>query len=211
MSRPGAITFKGNPLTLAGNAVAAGQYDMMEIGNIAEMKIDLDNLSKIAYMQAQGRTILGETGPVLGGYAGGPEGCAITQSAYHFFALLIERCSVQHPYTSHFLTQTITSRPAIWLRSVALQAITRHSDVPCLDTGTMGAGPATGQSLYEAAAVAAPCVVSGGSVECGGTARSTHSDHLSPMEPLFASEVGRAVVGMSRKVVNGIVLKLLEK
>lgn len=196
---------------IAGNAAAADQWDMMEIGGTAELKIDFDSLSKIAYMQGRGRTILGETGPVLGGYAGGPEGCAITLAAYHFFALLVLRASVQHPFTSHFQTQSCTSRDAIWLRSLALQAITRNSDVPCLESGAYAAGPETVMSLYEAAAMAAPCVVSGGNVESGPTARATHLDHLSPMANLFAAEVGRSAAGMSRKDVNAIVVQLLDR
>jgi hypothetical protein len=196
---------------IAGNAAAADQYDMMEIGGTAELKIDFDSMSKVAYMQGRGRTILGETGPVIGGYAGGPATCAATLAAYHFFALLVLRASVQHPYTSHFQTQSCTSREAIWLRSLAVQAITRHSDVPCLESGTYAAGPATEMSLYEAAAMAAPSVVSGGNVESGPTARATHLDHLAPMTSLFAAEVGRSVVGMSRADVNALVLKLLDK
>jgi methylamine--corrinoid protein Co-methyltransferase len=196
---------------IAGNAAAADQWDMMEIGGHAEFKVDFDSLSKIAYMQGRGRTILGETGPLLGGYAGGPEGCAVALAAYHFFALLVLRAAVQHPFTSHFQTQSCTSREAIWLRSVALQAITRHSDVPCLESGTYAAGPGTEMSLYEAAAMAAPSVVSGGSVESGPTARATHLDHLSPMANLFAAEVGRSVAGMSRTDVNDLVVRLLDK
>jgi methylamine--corrinoid protein Co-methyltransferase len=196
---------------IAGNAAAADQHDMMEIGGTAEFKIDFDSLSKIAYMQGRGRTILGETGPLLGGYAGGPEGCAITLAGYHFFALLVLRASVQHPFTAHFQTQSCTSRDAIWLRSTALQAITRHSDVPCLESGSYAAGPETEMSLYEAAAMSAPSVASGGNVESGPTARATHPDHLSPMASLFAAEVGRSVVGMPRTDVNAIVVQLLDK
>ncbi len=59
---------------IAGNAAAADQGDMMEIGGVAELKIDFDSMSKIAFMQGRGRTILGESGVVLGGYAGGPRG-----------------------------------------------------------------------------------------------------------------------------------------
>lgn len=196
---------------IAGNSAAADQYDMMEIGGVAELKVDFDSMSKVAYMLGRGRTVLGETGPVIGGYAGGPETCAITLVAYHFFALLVLRAGVQHPYTSHFLTQSCTSREAIWLRSLAVQAITRHSDVPCLESGTYAAGPATDMALYEAAAMAGPSVVSGGNVESGPNARGTHLDHQSPMTSLFAAEVGRSVVGMSRADVNAIVLQLLEK
>jgi methylamine--corrinoid protein Co-methyltransferase len=205
---PTAVRSQGH---IAGNAAAADQYDMMEIGGHAEFKIDFDSMSKIAYMLGRGRTILGETGPVLGGYAGGPEGCAVAMAGYHFFALLVLRASVQHPFTSHFQTQSCTSREAIWLRSVSLQAITRHSDVPCLESGTYAAGPGTEMSLFEAAAMAGPSVVSGGSVESGPTARGTHPDHLMPLTNLFAAEVGRSVVGMSRADVNALVLRLVEK
>jgi methylamine--corrinoid protein Co-methyltransferase len=194
---------------IAGNAVAAHPCDLMEIGHIADLKTDFDGLSKIAYMQGQGRTILGGTGVVIGGYAGGPEGASITLCAYHFFALLVQRASVVHPYMTHFRFQTTANRDVIWTRSLAAQAATRHSNVPILESGVYSAGPATGLSLYEEAAMAAGCVVSGGSVEVGPTASATHPDYLSPMEPLFAAEVARSVVGMSRKDVNGLILKLL--
>jgi methylamine--corrinoid protein Co-methyltransferase len=196
---------------IAGNAVAADRCDLMEIGHTADLKTDFDGLSKIAYMQGQGRTILGGTGVVLGGYAGGPEGSAITLCAYHFFALLVQRASVLHPYVSHFRFQSVATRDVIWVRSVAMQAASRHSDVPILESGVYSGGAATGMGLYEAAAMSAPCVVSGGSVEAGPTASATHPDYLSPVEPLFAAEVGRAVVGMSRKDVNDLTLKLLDK
>ncbi len=196
---------------IAGNAMAANQHDMMEIGNIAEMKIDFDNLSKIAYMQSRGHPILGETGPVIGGYCGGPEGTALTMAGYHFFALLILRAHVQHPFAIHFQLGAVTGRQSIWVRSVSQQAITRHSDVPCLDTGTIASGPATGMGLYEVAALVAPPVASGGSVEVLGTAQGTHPDYLSPVESLLGGEIAHAVAGMPRKAVNDFVLRVLEK
>jgi methylamine--corrinoid protein Co-methyltransferase len=196
---------------IAGNAAAADQGDMMEIGGVAELKIDFDSMSKIAYMQGRGRTILGESGTVLGGYAGGPEGCAITLAAYHFFAMLVLRAGVRHPYSSHFETQSCTSRASLWLGSVALQAVTRHSALPCLLTGPFAAGPATEMCLYEAAAMAASGVASGGNIEAAPIARGTHLDHFSPMVSLFAAEVGRSVVGMSRADVNAIVVQLVDR
>jgi methylamine--corrinoid protein Co-methyltransferase len=196
---------------IAGHSMAAGPGDMMEIGAFAEMKTDFDILSKVAYMQAVGCPILGETGPVLGGYCGGPEGTAVTLTAYHFFALLVLRASVHHPFAVHFNTQTSTPRDVIWTRAVANQAITRHSNVGCLNVGVITAGPATGMSLYETAAFVAATVASGGSIEATGAAQSTHPDYLSPMEPLLAAEVGRGVTGMSRREVNDIVVKCIEQ
>jgi methylamine--corrinoid protein Co-methyltransferase len=196
---------------IAGHTMGAGKGDMMEIGAFAEMKTDFDIMSKVGYMKSAGCPILGETGPVLGGYCGGPEGTAVTLAAYHFFALLVLRASLHHPFCVHFAIQTSTPREVLWARAMANQAITRNSDVPCLNVGIITAGPATGMSLYETAAYVAATVASGGSIEATGAAQSTHPDYLSPMEPLFAGEVGHAVAGMPRPDVNDIVLKLLQK
>ena len=196
---------------IAGNSMAATQHDLMEIGNLAELKIDFDNLSKVAYMQSRGHPILGETGPVLGGYGGGPEGCAVLMAAYHFFALLVLRAHVQHPFCPHFQLGSVTARETIWVRAVSEQAITRHSEVPLLDTGTIASGPATGMSLYEAVGLVAPAVASGSSVEVLAAAKGTHPDYLSPIEALFGAEVAHAVAGMSRRDVNALMLKVLER
>ncbi len=180
---------------IAGNAAAADQDDMMEIGGIAELKIDFDSLSKIAYMQGRGRTILGETGPVLGGYAGGPEGCAVTLAAYHFFALLVLRASVQHPY--------LVALPdaVVHLARSPLAAVGRRCrPSPATATsracrpGTFAAGPATEMCLYEAAAYSAAGVVSGGEHR-GGAHRARHPPRslLAHGEPVRGG--GRALCG----------------
>jgi hypothetical protein len=65
--------------------------------------------------------------------------------------------------------------------------------------------------FYEYAAWVIGAVVSGGSIEVGGSARGVAVDYTSPMEPLFASEVAHAVAGMSRKEANVIVSALLGK
>lgn len=196
---------------IAGHAMFGGPGDLMEIGAFAEMKTDFDIMSKVSYMESAGCRILGESGPVLGGYCGGPEGTAVTLTAYHLFVLLVLRASLHHPFCVHFGIQTSTPRDVIWARAVANQAITRHSHVPCINVGIITAGPATGMGLYETAAWIAATVASGGSIEATGAAQSTHPDYLSPMEPLFAAEVAHAVVGMPRQEVNEIVVKLIER
>lgn len=65
--------------------------------------------------------------------------------------------------------------------------------------------------FYEYAAWVIGAVVSGGSIEVGGSARGVSVDYTSPMEPFFASEIAHSVVGMGRKEANGIVAALLEK
>ncbi|MBN1319062.1 MAG: monomethylamine:corrinoid methyltransferase [Anaerolineales bacterium] len=205
---PSGVLARGH---ITAHSMFAGPGDMMEIGGMAELKIDFDSLSKIAYMKARGCPILGETGPILGGYCGGPEGAAVTMAAYHLFSILVLRARVHHPFFVHFNLQTSTSRDVLWARAVSGQAISRNSTVPCLHCAVIAAGPSTGMSLYETAAWAATAISSGGSIEVGGAAHATHPDYLSPMEPLVAAEVGLAVSGMPRQEVNTLVLRLLEK
>ncbi|MEM2518183.1 MAG: monomethylamine:corrinoid methyltransferase, partial [Candidatus Bathyarchaeia archaeon] len=53
--------------------------------------------------------------------------------------------------------------------------------------------------------------VSGVSIETGEVAGGRYEDLLTPIEPMFATEVAMASVGMKRQDANEIVKKLLSK
>ncbi|HUV56424.1 MAG TPA: monomethylamine:corrinoid methyltransferase [Dehalococcoidales bacterium] len=196
---------------IAGHRFGIGKTDALEIGTIHEMKVDFDSLNKVAYSLAAGNLIFAENGVILGGLSGGPAGTAVVTAAYNPVDLLILRGAVQHPFPTHFDIGTTSTRDTIWARSLANQAVTRNSPVPVVNIGYAGAGPMTKMIFYEFAAWVIGAVVSGGSIEVGGSARGIVVDHTSPVEPLFASEVAHAVAGMSRGEANGIVVALLEK
>jgi len=185
--------------------------DALEIGTIHEMKIDFDSMNKVAYSLAAGSLIFAENGIILGGLAGGPAGTAVVTAAYNPVDLLILRGAVQHPFPTHFDLGVTSARDTIWARSVANQAVTRHSTLPVVNVGYSGAGPMTEMLFYEHSAWVISSVVSGGSIECGASARGTALDYTSPLDPLLGSEVAHAVAGMSRKEANGIVNALLGK
>jgi methylamine--corrinoid protein Co-methyltransferase len=69
----------------------------------------------------------------------------------------------------------------------------------------------TEMNLYEIASGMITGVVSGGNIEFGGVGAARNIDHLTPMEPRFASEVAHAAAGMSRAEANEIVKKILPK
>ena len=175
------------------------------------MKIDFDSMNKIAYSLAAGSLIFAENGVILGGLAGGPAGTAVVTAAYNPVDILLLRGAVQHPFPTHFDLGVTSARDTIWARSLANQAVTRHSSLPVVNVGYSGAGPMTKMLLYEHSAWVIGSVVSGGSVEVGASARGTALDYTSPMDPLFASEVAHAVAGMRRQEANGIVNTLLKK
>ncbi len=196
---------------IAGHRFGIRPTDALEIGSIHEMKVDFDSMNKVAYSLANGSLIFAENGVVLGGLSGGPTGTALVTAAYNLVDLLILRGAVQHPFPTHFDLRTTSTRDTIWARSLANQAASRNSPLPVVNIGYAGAGPMTKMVLYEFAAWVIGAVVSGGSIEVGGSAKGTLVDHTSPMEPQFASEVAHAVAGMSRKEANEIVKALLEK
>jgi hypothetical protein len=69
----------------------------------------------------------------------------------------------------------------------------------------------TEMCLYEIATAIVNRVPSGGNIEFGGIAKAIKLDHLTPMEPRFASEVAHAVAGMTRAQANELVKVLLPK
>jgi len=181
------------------------------IGPMAEMKVAFKRLNEVAYVRSRGGGIIVDTAPVLGGYGGGPAGIAVLTAAYHFLAILVMRGSCQLSLPMHFNYACNTGGDLLWTISVSSQAISRNSHFPLLVLPYTAAGPMTEMCLYEIATSVMASVASGASIEFGGVAKATKVDHLTPMEPKFASEVAHATVGMSRTECNEIVNKLLPR
>ena len=144
----------------------------------------------------------------MGGYCGGPEGLALTITAYNLQALLVNQAEVHHPFCNHIQYTANTGRMMLWPISVSTQAITRNSPVPLADLCYAAAGPMTEMVFYELAAWVLAAVTSGGSIEVGAIALNANLDHTTPYEPQFATEVAHAVVGMGRKEANDICKQL---
>ncbi len=193
---------------ITGSEFGLRDSDCWVIGSIAELKISFERLNEAAYVLARGGQIMGESGTILGGWAGGPPGVAVTSVAYHLQCILILRASAHLTFPIH-LHGWNTSCQLAWPHSISTQAINRNSHMPHLHYTYLAAGPMTEMCLYEIAAGQIRGVVSGGNIEFGGVGAAKHVDHLTPMEPRFASEVAHAAVGMSRADANKIV-KLLQ-
>lgn len=214
-SRPGLAIANGvatavsDKATIAGGSLL-GPGDAIEIGSIAEMKIDFSLMNKVAYAISTNKNIWAGAGPLLGGYCGGPEGLAVTVVAYNFHALLVQKGTVQHPYPIHYRYICNSSREMIWANSLAYQAISRNTNVPLVGLCYAASGPAVEETFYEAAASAATNTVSGASIEIQGLAQGRYADHLGPLEARLAAEVAYAVTGMKREDLNEILKELLK-
>ena len=175
------------------------------------MKVDFARLNKAAVALSLGGSIGMCFGPLLGGYAGGPEGTAVSNVAHHMMGLLTYQSSWLLPFTIHLRYVASSPRDMLWVISSMGQAISRNTHLLSLNLNYTTAGPCTPMCLYETSASVAAAVVSGLSIESLGVATNKHEDRTTPVEPRISAEVGHAVAGMKRSDANELVKKLLPK
>ena len=218
--RPGIPIFNLQPTTavaVTNIAASAPQFgsrltDAWLCGSIAEMKINYDTLNKVAYLHASGANVAAESGPMLGGFAGGPEGFAILCAAYLIMGQLVHKGHLQLNFPIHFMHSCSSTRDVIWGVSMGIQASSRNIKVPVLWGPYCGAGPNTKMYLYEAAAIYLAWVTSGAPcVNQPHPAKAVKVDGITPTEARFCVEVGKAASKLNRAQANDLVIQLLEK
>jgi methylamine--corrinoid protein Co-methyltransferase len=187
--------------------------DVTQNGVIAELKVDFERMKKVPWQHKTGAGIAGLYGPLMGGYAGGPEGTMITLIAHFFLGLFAFDADYHIPFPIHIHHVCNTTSSMLWLVSVYSQAIARNSHLLNESVAMAAAGPCTEMLFYEFAAYAIAAVVSGGNLVAGGIARDKYPERVSTLEIQTASEVGHIVarMGMKRKEANGLVKKLVSK
>jgi methylamine--corrinoid protein Co-methyltransferase len=193
---------------IGGSEFGLRDSDCWVVGFAAEFKVGFQRLNEAAYILARGGQILGECGPILGGFAGGAEGVAVVSTAYLLHSILILRASAHLTFPLHMRGWN-SSQQLLWAQSLATQAISRNTHLPQLWYTYCAAGPMTDMNLYEIASGMIAGVVSGGNIEFGGVGAARNVDHLSPVEPRFATEVAHAAVGIGRAEANEIVKGLV--
>ncbi len=217
--RPGLAI--GNCISTAGTDLAAiaasgpvsglRPSDGWLVGAFAELKVKLGALNKTAYLLNWGANIGGESGPLVGGYAGGPAPTAVLTAAYILMGKLVFHCDYHLTFPIHITRGCSTTRDALWCAAVSAQAISRNTREPVWHLGYMAAGPMTRQFFYESAAYNAAVLASGGTTQTSHPARAVLNDHATPMEMRGSVEQAEASVGMTRDQANELVKTLLER
>jgi len=179
---------------------------------IAEMKVDYERLKRIAFQLHTPYVIGGLYGPLMGGYAGGPEATAVVLVAHHFLGLFAFRAQRHNGFPININQTCNTTREMLWLVSVSGQAIARNTKVVTVANAFMAAGPCTEMITYELAAHSLAATVSGWHLNPAAVARNRHPSHCSGMEPRMHAEVGHvaARAGITRKDASRIVKNLLD-
>ncbi len=200
-------------LAAAREQFGALKTDVTQNGVIAELKVDFARMNKVPFQLESGSGIAGLYGPLMGGYAGGPEGTMVTLIAHFFLGLLAFRADYHIPFPIDIHQVCNTSAEMLWLVSVYSQAVARNTHLVNLSVAMAAAGPATEMLFYEMVAHAMTSTVSGANLVLGGIARDKHPERTSSLEIRTGAEVGHIVarMGLSRDKVNGIVKNLLAR
>lgn len=188
----------------------SAKKDLTIVLGPSELKTSYNCLHKVVHAVNCGAPIYSSALPMIGGYAGGPEGVVLVAIAYSLLHYYVHQASYGgcSPYDLRYMGNS--GRHAEWVLSVFLQAVSRNSPVLKNTSINPTAGPGTEMLLYEVAVTAMNLSVSGVSIGLGPrSAAGKYTDHLSPLECKWAAEVIKACAGMTRAEANQIAKQLI--
>lgn len=220
-----AVTAAGRPgmhindvavsLTCAGKMAAFDPHmglrpsDGLLVSQMAELKTNFDQLSRVAFLLDYGIRIVDLMTPLIGGIGGGAEGTALVSIAAHLLGAVCY-CADYHMMShTHLKWLNNTDRMGLWIMALVGQGLSRNTRIVTLNDIYTVSGPGTESLLYEAAAGALTGTVSGMNIQGCGCTGGSKTDHYSGLEARFAAEVSRAATGMSRAEANALVSKIL--
>lgn len=181
------------------------------VAPFAELKTDYSSLNQVAYLSAWGANIGQEAGPLLGGYAGGPEGLAVVNTAYSLHGIMVMRATYHLTYPIH-MTHVCSSVPEVlWATSASIQAIARNMGVPYYTLLYAAAGAATKMYFYEALACLLMLISSGSGIEDVHPGKAKITNGCTPVDMEFTCLVGHACKGLDRKEANRLIDKIIPK
>jgi len=185
--------------------------DGLAVAAMAEMKVDYERLKKVVYLNHSRLNRYGLYGPIMGGYAGGPEATAVVHVAHHFLGLLAFGAQWHDGFPLHLMQGCNSTRDLLWLIAVTGQALARNTRLLIGVSPFTAAGPCTEMVVHEIAAVVLAATVSGLHLNLVAVARNKLPEHSSGMEARIGSETGHLVARqrLDRGQANEIVKKIL--
>ncbi len=178
----------------------------------SEMKTTFDALHKVVQAVGLGATIFSSLSPMIGGYAGSPEGAAIAGIAWGLAQYVVHLADYGMCSGMDIRLNCNTNRAGIWTLSTMAQAFSRNTDVVSFSLSNQLGGSMTEMLLLESAAIIGAVSASGASsVMFPRTAGGKYADRLSPLECKFSGEVLKAAAGLTRSDVNEIVKQILPR
>ena len=183
--------------------------DGVAVASLGEIKTDYNTLNKVTYFLQFGNRLGNIYVPLMGGYAGGPEGTAIVTVAHHLQGLLVHQADYSDFPPFHLRYSCSTARETLWVASVVGQALSRNTHLLTACEAITAAGPCTDMVLYEVAAMSTVGAASGININNASAAKSQYLDRNTGMECRLGCEVGHGVAGITRNDANELVRQLL--
>jgi len=168
-------------------------------------------LNKAVYFQMNGNISGLLAGAIYGGYAGGAEGTAVLQTAYHLLSLMCHFCQFTQSFPFHLKYGSNTGREMTWIVSAYNQAVARNSHLVMTSNGFANAGPGTDMLFYECVVHGIASAVSGANIWAMAPARNKKHNYGTPLECRFEAEAAHAVtkMKMTREQANELVNRVL--
>ncbi len=212
---PGAAATAPPAIAIINEERGIRKGDFLYAAMLTELKVDFDRLTRAVAAIENEIHVATLLAPMIGGWAGPPEGAAIVGVAECILAAVAFSATIviNHPVIMSLKNGATTHRQTLWVESVVGQAMSRNTRFPLGQNVFVDARAGTREILYETAANAAVAVSSGQHTGAGpsGVTGGDDVDMISPMEARMMGEVSRAVTGMSRIEVNKLVNYCLEQ
>jgi methylamine--corrinoid protein Co-methyltransferase len=181
------------------------------IDSLAECVVDFEALDKVAFFTSIGANIGSTSTPLYGGYNGGAEGNAVVTVVYNLIGILIFRGTYHYNAPLHAKLRVSSTRPLLWVISVANQALHRNAPYPTVNLPYLGGGAGTDCYYYEMAAYHTCAVTSGGNMLSGHPSRAVANDSIVPLDHVLNVEVAEAASKLTRREGGPLVLSCLEQ
>lgn len=178
----------------------------------SEMKTSFDVLHKVIHIHMCGGIIRSGSPTMIFGFAGGPEGAAVTNIASTILQRTVYRSLIGdgHAYDIRYLGNA--GRHGQWTLSVINQALARNSNFLACPIVEQRAGPNTEMLLLESAVGHINLNVSGVSGTVGPrSSGGAMLDYITPLETQFSAQVFKAASGMTRAKANEIAKNLIPR
>ncbi|HTU01764.1 MAG TPA: monomethylamine:corrinoid methyltransferase [Candidatus Sulfotelmatobacter sp.] len=220
VGRPGLHLLDASPSAIGAISTCDPEHglrktDAMTFPTISELKVNFEALNKVAYCQNYGYLKNPFWTSITGGFAGGPEGCAVVNVASALNAIMVYQVAGAGYVCNAGLMQNPpinTIRPTVWVRNVSTQALVRNTPLIVGGGGLTAAGPGTEQQLWEIAVLGIHVACVGGHIFHGcRKAVMVKPNQGTGMESRWEGEAARAGCALRREDANELIDFMIRK
>ncbi len=175
-----------------------------------EMKVDYHTLNKALAFSDYGGYVVSLVDPLLGGFAGGPEGTAICSIAEVLISSVVYRADYFLIHPTHIFMLATSVPECMWVQSVVGQALAKYTPFIAVGNVWPANGGGTEEVIYETIANTIVNTVSGLHL-IGVTTTAGKLPNSTGLEARIMAYTARYVVEkkINRKEANDIVIKLI--